>query len=56
MQVHLYMQQLTAPSYLGLLALITVESTMGLTQHTQTYHILLFLLRLAQQGTLSVWY
>ena len=52
MQVHPQMQQLSVPFYLSSLALLTVQSNMGLTQPTQTFHILLSLLRLAQQGTL----
>ena len=50
------MQQLTALFYLGSLALLTVQSSMGLTQPTWTCHTLLSPLRLVQQGTLSVWY
>ena len=53
---HPAMQNLPAHSYLGSLALLTVQSSMGLTQPTWTYHTLLSLLGLAQQGTLSVWY
>ena len=50
------MQQLTAPFYLGLLALLTVQSSMGLTQPTWTCHTPLSPLSLAQQESLSVWY
>ena len=56
MWAHQLMQDLTAHSYLSSLALLTVQSSMGLTQPTWTCHTLLSLLRLVQQGTLSVWY
>ena len=41
---------------LGSLALLAVQSSMGLTQPTWTYHTLLSPPRMAQQETLSVWY
>ena len=56
MQAHSVTQGLTAHFCLGSLALLAVESSMELTQPTSTCHTLLSLLRLVQQGTLSVWY
>ena len=49
------MQPLSAPSFVGSLALLSVKSSMEQTQPTQTYSTLLTPLRLAQQETLSVW-
>ena len=53
---HPAMLNLRAHFYLGSLVLLTVQSSMGLTQPSWTYHTLLSPLILAQQGTLSVWY
>ena len=50
------MQQLPVPFYLDSLDLLTVKSSMGLTQPTQICHTLLSPLSLAEQGTLSLWY
>ena len=56
MWTHPTMQQSTVRFYLGSLTLLTVQSSMGLTQLTWTCHTQLSPLRLAQQETLSVWY
>ena len=50
------MQQLYAYFYLGSMALLAVQSSMGLTHPTQTYHTQLSLLRLGQQEIFSLWY
>ena len=50
------MQQLTAHFCLGLLALDAAESSMGLTEPTQTCHTMLCPLRVAQQEIFSLWY
>ena len=56
MWVHPMMQQLSAPSYVGSLAPLSVKYSMELTHPTQTYSTLLYPLRLVQQEMFSLWY